>query len=530
MQKSQRVWSVMLGAAVVLVVAGPVAAQFRELAARVPNTANALVLLNVEKILQSPKAVAEGWKEKFDKAFEAGLTRMPPKTVRFVIASQIDFESMKPRWEAAVADFAAVPSMEVIANAREGTQDKIGAVPAIVLPTDAFVLHLAEKTLGAISPANRQEATRWIRQLSDPQSAKLSQYLQKGASYSDTAGTEIIMVLDLDGVFPPDRVLKYLKGKKALDASAGDRDELAKLIADMQGLRVGIRIGEKLSGKVTLDFDGETAKAEPFLKGIVLEALADAGMRIEDLDAWTPEAKGTTFSLSGELTSSGLRKLLSIAEAPASGEPAENAPPAKASTPEPASPGDLAANQGKSTLRYFQSVTKFLGDLKGDMRDMKTMGQSAVWCDKYARKIEKLPMLGVDPDMLDYGKFVATSLRGGALDTRQTTIQAGAMKYEVGAGSQSGIGTGYDASYYGGYGYGRGVYGGGWYGGGRAGGAAAVHNAARQELRAESQQRRILRNQAQASVAGDLQSIKAQIVQVTNDVRRTMTERYKLEF
>jgi hypothetical protein len=132
--------------------------------------------------------------------------------------------------------------------------------------------------------------------------------------------------------------------------------------------------------------------------------------------------------------------------------------------------------------------------------------------------------------MLDYGKFVATALRGGALDTRRTNIQAGAMQYQVGAGSQSGIGTGYDSSYYGGYGYGRGVYGGGWYGGGPVAGRAAVHTAARQELRAESQQRRILRTQARAGIAGDLQSIKAQIVQVTNDVRRTMTERYKLEF
>jgi hypothetical protein len=244
MQKSRRTWSLVWSAVVVLVVAGPAAAQFREMAARVPNTANAMVLLNVEKIFQSPKAVAEGWKEKIDKAFEAGLARVPPKTIRYVIASQVDFESMEPRWEAAVIDFTAAPSLEEVANVREGTPDKIGNVPAVALPTDALVLQLGEKTLAAISPANRQEATRWIRQLSDPQSPKLSPYLQKGASYSDTTGSEIIMVLDLDGVFPPDPVLKYLKTKKALDPFAGDRVDLAKLISEMDGLRVGIRIGE----------------------------------------------------------------------------------------------------------------------------------------------------------------------------------------------------------------------------------------------------------------------------------------------
>jgi hypothetical protein len=50
------------------------------------------------------------------------------------------------------------------------------------------------------------------------------------------------------------------------------------------------------------------------------------------------------------------------------------------------------------------------------------------------------------------------------------------------------------------------------------------------QMRENAQQDRNVRSQARADVAGDLQSIKAQIVQVTNDVRRKMTERYQLEF
>jgi len=525
MQKPQPVSTMFWSAAIVLAIAAPAAAQFRELANRVPHSANAMVLLNVEKILQSPKAVAEDWKDKVDKAFEAGLSRIPPKTLRYVVASQIDFESMQPRWEAAVADFSVAPTLDMIADAREGTHDKIGNVPAVVLPADAFILQLAEKTLGALAPANRQEATRWIRQLSDPKASRLSQYLQKGASYSDNAGTEVIMVLDLDGVFPPEQVLKYLKTKKALDPFAGDRVDLAKLIAEMEGIRVGVRIGEKLSGRITLDFDNDASKAEPFAKAILLEALADAGMRIEDLDAWTQEVKGTTISLSGEITGPGLRKLLSIVESPASAEVAEKAEAEKPAAAQPASPGDQAARQAQATLRYFKSVNKFLADLKNDMRDLKTMGQAAVWCDKYARKIEKLPMLEVDPEMLDYGNFVATSLRGGALNTRNTNIQAGAQSYQT----QGTVGWGGDPYYYGGYGYGRGVYGGGWYGGPVAN-RAATRTAAGIEMRSELAQKRTIRNQAQANIAGDLQSIKAELVQVTNGIRRKMTDRYKIEF
>ena len=525
MKKSPPIQAViLLSAGLPFLLTGPAAAQFREMASRVPRSANALVLLNVEKILQSPEAVREGWKEKADKAFESGVTRIPPNAARYVMASQIDFESMRPLWEAAVIDLTVPPSMEKIARASMGTRDKIGDVPAIVLPSDAYVLQLGPKTLGAIAPANRQEATRWIRQMGDKKSPSLSPYLQKGAGYSEDAGTEIIMVLDLDGVFPPERVLKYLKDKKLHDQSPADRADLAGLLAGIQGLRAGVRIGETPFGKVTLDLANHASKTAPDAKGLLVEALADAGMKIGDLDAWTAEAKGKTISLSGELTDGGLRRLLSIVESPVPAETAAKEAPAASQTPEPPSPGDLAANQGPTTLNYFRSVDRFLGELKSDMRDMKTWGQAAVWFDKYARKIERLSMLGVDPEMLDYGKFVATGLRSGALDTRNINIQAGVDQYQVAGGSSAG----YNPYYYGGYGYDRGMYGGGWFG--PSAGAGSAWYAAEQAMRDEGRQKRVIRTRARGDIATAVQSIKDQIARATGDVRSKMTERYQLDF
>lgn len=513
MRMSQCIGVGLLIAVVVLAMAGPAAAQFRDLVSHIPNGANAVVILNVEKILSSPLGEREGWKANLEKAFSAGMVRVPPKAKRFVIASQIDFEFMKPNWEAAVADAQRVPSMEKIAKEHEGTPDKFGDTEAVVLPNDAYVMAVSQNTLAAMSPANRQVVARWIQEWESP--SKLSDYLQKAAGYADDAATEIILALDLEGVFPPAQIDRYLKSKKSTDGSQTGLAGLSRLLASLDGLRVGIRIGDKPFGKLTVDFHAPVTSDAQTLKNLLLGVLADGGMMIDDLNEWKPEIQDTTFSLSGNLSSGGMRKILSLVESPA---PAETA--AKES------PGDAGANQGKATLSYYKSVEKFLGDLKGDMRDMKTTGQAAVWCDKYARKIEKLPMLGVDPEMLDYGKFIATSLRGGALNTRNTNIQAGAMKYQVGAGSNAG----YDPAYYGGYGYGRGAYGGGWYSGSRVGNATVARAAVRQEVRAEGQDKRILRTQARAGIAGDLQSIKAEIVRVTNDVRRIMTERYKLEF
>src|SRR5262245_62830299 len=82
----------------------PVAAQFEELAAKIPATANAIVLLDGQKLLASPLATSEGWKEKYEQAFASGLVSISPDTQQLVLASQLDYEYMKPLWEVAVAD------------------------------------------------------------------------------------------------------------------------------------------------------------------------------------------------------------------------------------------------------------------------------------------------------------------------------------------------------------------------------------------------------------------------------------------
>ena len=60
-------------AALVLTWALPTAAvaQFGELVKQVPRSANAIVLLNMEKARQSPMGVKEGWDKRIENAFEA---------------------------------------------------------------------------------------------------------------------------------------------------------------------------------------------------------------------------------------------------------------------------------------------------------------------------------------------------------------------------------------------------------------------------------------------------------------------------
>ena len=63
-----------------------------------------------------------------------------------------------------------------------------------------------------------------------------------------------------------------------------------------QGIRLGVRIGEQPTGRIAIDFSGDRLDAG-VREAALLETLADAGMKIDDLDQWECDAKGTEIGL-----------------------------------------------------------------------------------------------------------------------------------------------------------------------------------------------------------------------------------------
>jgi len=97
---------------------------------------------------------------------------------------------------------------------------------------------------------------------------------------------------------------------------------------------------------------------------------------------------------------------------------------------------ESAEKMKEASLSYFQSVGELLKDLKRQGKrsgSTYTTGSMSMWYDKFARKIDDLPMLSVDPYLLDYGATTSATLRqasdvlktGG---TRSKTAQLNAPK------------------------------------------------------------------------------------------------------
>jgi hypothetical protein len=463
--------------------------QWSELAAKAPSASNALVLMDVEKVLASPIAQREGWQGRFDKAFAAGLIATPPGTRRLLIAAQVDYETWQPTSELSLLDLSRDVSMASIARQTKGTPDTVANLSALVLPQDVYIVELGRRRLAALAPANRQAVARWLRESLHRSEPALSPYLT--AAVQAAAKIDIVQALDMTDAVPPDVIRAALNLSNVVGKAKPkvDIEKVSPLLASLKGVLFEVVFKDEPHARFLIDFDQDAAPLSAIGKPLLLEVLNENGARIADFDDWTPKVEGNRFSLTGTLSPEGLRRVLSLIDAPiaavASPGDEKDEPAAKTS------PAAYASHA------YFKSVTSMLDDLGKEAKTSVTLGQNAAWIDGWARKIERLPMLNVDPDMLDYGGYVAAQLRATSRAIKGIGINTGARTAQTYGGGYSGR--------YGSY-----------------GGYSGYRGANSQRLAVQAEER--------AAGATSALGTFSQIEGATTDIRRKMTERYKIEF
>lgn len=486
------------------------AEEFSDMIKRVPESANALVMVNATSIFDSPIAKQEGWAANREKRFGAGLTSLPPRASKLLLAANIDIDSMRPTWEVAIAEMETQTLMSTLAQRFKGSAGTVGNVPSVRLPDDSFVLQFSDGTLGTISPGNRQQVTRWI----DDVNPSPSPYLQQGVHYAD-ASAQIIMLLDLKDAFAAHEL--DLEKFESVQKSTVDKAALNQLVASVQGVMLGITFRDKTYARLKVDFGQDAALIADMAKPLILDIIGAYGVMIDELPDWNVEVKGKQVFLGGLLTESGLSRLASLTRLPTtalhvdasllSDSPASSDQPASTTAPGQAQKPTVL----ESTQAYYQSVTHLLDNLRAKKSDMKTMGQLAQWFENYGRHVDQLPTLGVDKEMLEYGAYISSQLHGASMGLKGTTIQK--RVDEVAATNQTRIYGGalgnisqenWQQSSYGYYGgnvggnYGRRMETNAAYGIARSGGYAGAVNS---ELRQQQRALTTVQTQATASAA-----------------------------
>lgn len=379
------------------------------LASRVPHDANIMLILNVEKIMGSQIAQEKSWKTNRAQAVETGLTILPASANRFLMAAKMDLEFMQPQWEIALSYLDHEPQIAQIAANWKGEIDNIDSHSAVKLGDDSYVVAVGPRKLAAMSPANRQQVARWLRSTSQSTGDHHSPYIQQALRYVDELGTPIILAVDLGDVVAPANLVKM----KSLSSFTGDKEDAAKRLASIRGATLGINVTDHVGGALVVDFTEDISDLKGMLKPLVLETLAIQGASIDEFAEWKEVVEGKRFRLLGRLNKSGFQRLMSLMSPP---------PAIRSYHADPKQPASKEETAKLASQQYFKSVTGLIDDLQKHTHHHSgstTTGLVGTWYERYAKRVDSLPILDVDPLLLDYGHYVATQLRGGGEALRE---------------------------------------------------------------------------------------------------------------
>jgi len=481
--------------------AGPaLAASFDELLTKVPRGANTLVLIDVEATLAAPVAHENGWGKQLELNNVDRPIFLPPEANKLVIGASLrsndDFSRL---WELAAMELNEPMSMRSIARSEGGYVDEINGVPSAWTPSDAYFVELSKLQLGVMFPAERQFVSRWVDFTQQNSTIQISDYLKKATKLA-SAKIPILFAIDLKDVIRPHEIEITLQDSPVVKKAGLSVEEVSKVLVSIQGAVLRVAVGKNVQGQLRIDFAESVAPIKSIAKELVINALDNLGAHVEDLADWKLELEDKAITMRGSLSKDGQRRVFSVIEIPSTKfSSLKDAPQGE----DEEVPESLIR---ESSLTYYLSTDVLIKDLRRDLRGNKA---SSAVMERYARKIDRMPILNVDDELLDYGSQLADTLRGMALSKRQGGIQAGTQTAGMREGSRSGS----YSNYYGGSGYG--------YRGGGDRLAGAKDSAAR-------------RSSIKAQAMAESKQMRVEGFQLIDDhsaaIRRTMTKKYGVEF
>jgi hypothetical protein len=465
-------------------------ASFQSLAERLPPATNALVAIDVEKVLNSPLATQEQWRQDMQSRWDKQPLMIPPGSARVLTAAWVKMPAMDSVWEMSLIEMDKVPTAEELAKAEGGYVDKVWDKIAACSPINAYFVPMDGKTLASLTPADRTEIVRWVRQAPKPGGNATSPYIQEVVS---TLGekTDILMAMDLEAAFGLPNIRRFLANTEIPELPKNQHDDVAAILSTLKGLTLDIKVDKDIRGKLTLHLDRDTDRLRLSANPLTLEVLRAAGMRLDDLKDWNFAVSGKQVRAEGKLSRPALRQLLSVVQSPI---------PAATSAPKAPPSGQPTTDPVVASQRYYKSICTMLDGISAaaSAKDM------AVWIRNTSRRIDQLPILNVDPALVEWGALVGTKLKqaGGVMGVAQTQINsrvAGVMDPD------------YGGSYYDSNGYYVNNY-----------NSAAAENANRQRRQVALEQR----GQAQAQALEIVNSVAA----TRPKIRAEMVAKYKVEF
>ena len=324
------------------------------------------------------------------------------------------------------------------------------------------------------------------------------------------------MAIDLDNVATPAEVRALLNtNDKYKKLPTEKMEQLVDFLAGIRGLTLGVTFADKPFGKVKVDFSSKVPFSPAEAKEALLHALAKRGAMLAELGEWTPKVNGNQITLEGDFTSSGLRRLFSlISPAPTFKQPSPVAPNVSSgSTPE-------ESKTREASKAYFGIVNTYLRDLNTEKNDASSFGAIAMWYNKYADKLDRLPTLNVDPELKQFGAYAADSMRASGSAIQNAGISIHSREAQVAPVYDTYTTTNV-------YGY---VSNNNVWGTGYSGPVGTTNTYSVENRQVEEGQKRAIRYEERGGASKFANETMQQVNSKLAEVRRDLTAKYKVNF
>ena len=469
--------------------------EFERMMWLVPDSANALVLVRAAALFDTPIALKDGWAE--EDAASSPLSSINPEAEYVVFGSRIAIaDGMTPDWELALVSLGGPVEPSAIADAEGGALDTSGPVPIVWSPRGLFYAAFGPDLIGLYTPVDRQAVMRWATAARDRSDAVVSPYLREASRAFQGDEAQFVMAIDLGDLSSPEQLRPHVARATSVDIKVDDVDAIAESLASVRGATLKIEADAEIYGRLAIDFDASTAPVKRIAKPLLNEVLAGLGADLDEIRDWSILVEDRAITFRGPVSTDMARRIGSLVSLPtgaADGTPASpQGEPASVQPESPAGTVTVAA-----TKHYFNSIEALLDDLNDKAVDQRRV---ALWCDRYADKIDHFSILGVDPEAVDFGGKVVITLRNLANIAKGKALNVSARR-TTDAATEAGYGGGY-------YGYGYGM---------SIGGTSEL---------AMSRINRQEEVKAQASET----EIWTEMTTQTGVMRRTLSQRYQVDF
>lgn len=380
---------------------------------KVPDWTNALVVVDLKNILASPIAQKEAWDKLSPTEILSGPLPYPKNTDIALLAAHLEPGSLRNQRDLSIISGGPLPTQAELAKMEKGAEETIAGTSAVLTSKNAYIVSLSPKQLAVISPANRQETSRWIRFAQGNNNPALSSYLQQAYS-SIQEGYHIIVAIDLHDAIDPHLAKRFLSASPLLKGKDINIDNLVKVLASSRGIRIGIRFDQTIKATLAGDFSENIKPFATILPALVLSTLDDMGGGLEEFPAGSATIQDKSFQISTTLTVKGLRTVMNLIP-PVSGTVLAGKEPVK---------GLPADNDVAGYQRYFKTIREIANDAHNNADKKNDMVLAAQGYDKAASRIDQLAVAGIDDELVKYSTFVSSKLRSIADVLRNCVLEA----------------------------------------------------------------------------------------------------------